>query len=139
MTTVCFPSRDDCDVVELQLVGPNGHAVVHRLLVDCGFTGESSLVLPTEARAFAEAIVSASFASGAIQGRQSRVLVTCQIPVLACRLQLIAILADVSSLSLPPDITGMVGLSFLRRFSRWGAERREDGGWQFFLSNGDYP
>jgi hypothetical protein len=135
MTTVYFPSPADCDVIEVELVRPNGQPVAQRMLVDSGFTGESSLVLPEEATGFAHAIVSASRASGALRGRQARVLVTCRIPALAGDLRLIAILADVSSLSLPPGVTGMVGLSFLRQFSRWGSERR-DGCWQFFLSHG---
>ena len=47
---------------------------------------------------------------------------------------LIAIVTDVSSLSLPSDIEGMAGLRFLRQFARWGAQRT-DTTWQFFLSD----
>jgi hypothetical protein len=46
----------------------------------------------------------------------------------------IAIITDISVLSLPAGVDGMAGLSFLRQFARWGAERAAPG-WQFFLSN----
>ena len=49
---------------------------------------------------------------------------------------LIAILTDLSPLSLPPGVHGMLGLSFLRHFTRWGAEQ-SGGRWQFFLTVGD--
>jgi hypothetical protein len=136
-TTAYFLSPADCDVIDIELMPPNGQPVFERFLVDSGFTGESSLVLPEDASGFGHAIVSASHASGALRGRQTRVLVTCRVPALAGDLRLIAILADVSSLSLPPGVRGIVGLSFLRRFFRWGSERRDDGRWQFFLSLAD--
>jgi hypothetical protein len=47
---------------------------------------------------------------------------------------LIAIVADTSSLSLPGGVEGLAGLTFLRQFARWGAERRAKG-WQFSLSD----
>jgi hypothetical protein len=45
-----------------------------------------------------------------------------------------ATIADVSSLSLPSDVEGLAGLSFLRQFARWGAERSEVGR-RFILSD----
>ena len=44
---------------------------------------------------------------------------------------------DVESLSLPAGVQGMVGLTFLRQFKSWGAERGERETWRFFLANED--
>lgn len=39
--------------------------------------------------------------------------------------------------SLPDGIHGMVGLTFLRQFKCWGAERGADEKWRFFLVSDD--
>ena len=65
---------------------------------------------------------------------QNRAWVTCCIPQLDFQCTLIAIMTDVSSLLLPSGVQGMAGLSFLRQFARWGANRTANG-WQFFLSD----
>lgn len=135
MATVYFDSLDECDIVEVEWVSADGQPVPMRLFVDSGFTGESCFVLPEVMGSFALANIAASRASGALQGRQARILLTCRIPKLSFQRNLISITTDVSSLSLPPGVDGMAGLSFLRQFTRWGAEQRENGGWRFFLSD----
>lgn len=108
-----------------------------RLFVDSGFTGASSFVLSDELRGLALANLSSAQAAGALTGRQQRVLVRCNIPALPFDRTLAAIVADVKTLSLPNGIDGMAGLTFLRQFKRWGAERDAQGVWQFFLAVGD--
>jgi hypothetical protein len=107
-----------------------------KLLVDSGFTGKSSVILPKDKVALIRAEIPATHVSGALEGAQDRGWVTCRIPGLNFRCTLIAIFADLGSLSLPPGIQGMVGLSFLRNFARWGAEKVDDA-WRFFLSDGN--
>ena len=43
MAVVYFPSLAECDVVEVELSHPSGSPTAKRLLVDSGFTGDSSL------------------------------------------------------------------------------------------------
>lgn len=138
MAIVYFPSPDDCDVIEMELLRPSGSRAVERFFVDSGFTGESCLVLSEDASDFAFATVSASHVAGALRGRQARMLVICRIAALSFERHLIAITTDISSLSLPPDVAGMVGLNFLRHFARWGAERTDGGDWRFFLSDDEH-
>jgi hypothetical protein len=71
--------------------------------------------------------------SGALTGEQVRAWVKCRVPEIGFQSTLIAIMTDLAPLSLPLGVHGMVGLSFLRRFSRWGAEHSTDG-WRFYLS-----
>src|ERR1700730_2636573 len=111
-------------------------ARARKLLVDSGFTGKSSVVLANDANDLIRALLPSAQATGALQGAQDRAWVTCRVPELNFECTLIAIITDISSLSLPPDVDGMVGLTFLRNFARWGAEHTPTG-WQFFLSNGD--
>jgi hypothetical protein len=75
-------------------------------------------------------------ASGALQGTQNRAWVTCRIPGLSFQCTVIAIITDTSALMLPQGVQGMVGLSFLRHFQRWGSERTASG-WRFLLSDSD--
>ena len=137
MAIIYFPSPDNCDVVEIELLNPKGGSVFASLFVDSGFTGESCLVMSEFARQFAIANISAAHTSGALQGRQPRILITCRISALDFQSNLIAIVTDVSSLALPDGVVGMAGLSFLRLFARWGAQRSVDGSWQFFLTKGE--
>jgi hypothetical protein len=133
MTVAYFPSLDAAETIEVAFVRPAGGETTVRLLVDSGFTGQSSFVLPRSASDLAHAHASASQVMGAIQGTQTRVIVTCRIAALSFQTPAIAILADTSGLALPAGVSGMVGLRFLRHFHRWGSERVEDGTWRFFL------
>lgn len=134
MATVCFPSLPDGDIVEAQFLRLDGGLVPLTLLVDSGFTGQSSFVLPRDAVDLAHAMAPASYSAGALHGLQDRVLVTCTIPALAFQRTLIAILTDLEPLSLPAGAQGLAGLRFLRQFRRWGAEQDGSGSWQFCLS-----
>jgi len=134
MAMLYCPSFPDAEVVELEFLAPEGGFRSVRLLVDSGFTGRSSFVLAEDAVDLIRAEIPPAPAIGALQGLQNRGWVTCRIPALSFERTLIAIVADVSSLSLPSGVDGLAGLRFLRQFVRWGAERSENG-WQFFLSN----
>jgi hypothetical protein len=136
MATVYYPSRRDAEVIAVEFLTPQGGSRLRKLLVDSGFTGKSSVVLGDDAFELVHAQTPAAHATGALQGAQNRGWVTCRIPALTFQCTLIAILTDLSPLSLPPDVQGMVGLNFLRQFARWGAERTGDG-WQFFLDTGN--
>ena len=135
MPTAYFRSLDQCEVIEVALLRPAGGELIVPLLVDSGFTGQSSFVLPVNVEELAQAAAPASQAAGALSGTQRRVVVTCRIPDLSFHGSFTAILADTSSLALPPGIEGMAGLRFLRHFRRWGAERADDSSWRFFLSD----
>ncbi len=135
MAIVFFPSLDHGDVVDVELLKPDGGAVSMPLLVDSGFTGESCFVLPADAEQLTQAAATPSRTAGALSGTQRRVVVTCRIPRLSFQRSFIAILTDVSVLDLPPGIHGLVGLRFLRSFRRWGAVQSDEGSWMFFLSD----
>jgi hypothetical protein len=136
MATVYYRSLDDAEVIEVEFLLLQGSGRVFKLLVDSGFTGKSSVILGNDARELVRAEIPPAQATGALQGAQERGWVTCRIPDLGFQCTLIAIITDTSNLSLPVGVQGMAGLSFLRQFARWGAERKVDG-WQFFLSDGD--
>jgi hypothetical protein len=135
MPTAYFRSLEQCDVIEVAFLKPAGGEVILPLLADSGFTGQSCFVLPLYAEDLAQAAAPASQTAGALSGAQRRVVVTCRIPGLAFHGSFTAILADTSSLALPPGIEGMAGLRFLRYFRRWGAERADDNSWRFLLSD----
>jgi hypothetical protein len=137
MATVFFTCLSDGDIIDVELISPDDKPIRVRLFVDSGFTGESCLIVPDEIGSSALATIAASRASGALQGWQRRVLLTCRISELSFERNLVAIVTDVASLSLPPGVDGMAGLSFLRQFVRWGAEQTQDSGWRFFLSDGE--
>jgi hypothetical protein len=134
MTTVCYPSLDDAEVIQVEFLTLQGSVRSLKLLVDSGFTGRSSVVLGDDASDLVRAEIPAAQAIGALQGAQNRAWVTCRIPELSFQSTVIAIITDLTPLSLPPDLKGMAGLTFLRQFARWGAERTKDG-WQLSLSN----
>lgn len=136
MGTVCYPSLDDADVIDVEFLMLDGGTRVRRLLVDSGFTGRSSVILGHDALELIRAELTAAQATGALQGAQNRGWVTCRIPELSFQVTLIAIFTDISPLSLPPGVQGMAGLSFLRQFRRWGAERMPEG-WRFYLGTGN--
>lgn len=134
MNTVFFQSLFEADVIDMDVTSLSGDVRRLRLLVDSGFTGRSSLVLPSELMDFSQADVPEAESSGALHGLQKRGWVSCQIAGLEKAQTVIAIFTDVSVLSLPTGISGMAGLTFLRQFIRWGAER-SNSGWRFFLSD----
>jgi hypothetical protein len=131
---VSFPSLADAEAVELEFVKPDGSAVAKTLLIDSGFTGQSSFVLSDAESDLMHAAVPTSQVGGALHGAQNRALVVCRISALAFQKTLIAIFADLAPLALLPGIDGMAGLRFLRQFERWGAELTINGTWQFYLS-----
>ena len=135
MAIVHFASLDDCDLVEVEFVAADGRRLPARLFVDSGFTGASSVVLPDNLRDLALANLSSAYAAGALAGRQQRALVRCSIEALSFERNLAAILGDLTLLSLPLGVDGMVGLTFLRQFKSWGAERSAQGAWRFFLAS----
>ena len=136
MATLSYPSREDAEVIEVEFLKLDGEMRSLKLLVDSGFTGKSSFVLAEAALDLVRAEFQPAQAVGALQGQQNRAWVTCRIPALTFQRTLVAIIADISALSLPSDVEGMAGLSFLRQFARRGAERSE-AGWHFFLSDED--
>jgi hypothetical protein len=77
---VYFASLDEGDVLEVVFVKPQGGEVLLPLLVDSGFTGQSSFVLPANAEDLAQAAAPTSQTAGALSGTQRRVVVTCRIP-----------------------------------------------------------
>jgi hypothetical protein len=135
MPTVYFPSLQDAEVVAVEFLSLRGENHRRMLLVDSGFTGPSSVILGDHEIDLIRAVMPPAPAAGALQGEQNRAWVTCRIPEIGFQQTLIAILADLGPLSLPEGVQGMVGLSFLRNLSRWGAEQSASG-WQFFLSVG---
>lgn len=137
MATAYFLSLRDVDVVDVEFVRLGGGVVPMKLLVDSGFTGQSSFVLSHRAEEVVQALVPPSEAAGALRGPRRRTLVVCRVPAISFEGIMIAILADLGPLSLPPEVQGIVGLRFLRQFSRWGAERTADRQWRFFLRDGE--
>jgi len=135
MTTVVYRSLDNAEIIDVEFLTLQGRSRLLKLLVDSGFTGKSSVILGDDAFDLVHAHVPPAQAAGALHGPQNRGWVTCRIRELRFQRTLIAIVTELSPLTLPPDVQGMVGLSFLRQFDRWGAEQSTDG-WQFFLSNG---
>src|SRR5260221_3705292 len=115
MATVYFPSRDDVEVIDVEFLTPQGGSRSLKLLVDSGFTGKSSVVLGDDAFELIRAKMPPTQATGALRGAQERGWVTCRIPRLGFQCTLIAILTDLSPLSLPPAIQGMAAVSVLRQ------------------------
>lgn len=136
MPAAYFPCLVDADTIEVAFADPGGGTVVYRLLVDSGFTGQSSFILPTSAAHLAHAQAPTAATAGALQGVQNRIVVVCSIAALSFQTAMIAILADTSGLALPPGVDGMAGLRFLRHFNRWGAEQNPAAVWRFFLEVG---
>src|SRR4030042_7053443 len=101
MATAYFPSLRPADAVDVEFVKPDGDVVPMRLLVDSGFPGQSSFVLPRHAKDLAQAQVQPSEAAGALRGIQDRAWVICRVPEVSFEGMLVAILADLSPLSLP--------------------------------------
>jgi predicted aspartyl protease len=135
MPVVTFPSLGDCEVIEVDFTTLSGDMRRRQLLVDTGFTGTSSFVLGENEADFVHAKLESARATGALQGEQKRAWVTWQVPGLRPQGTSIAILTRLGPLSLPQGIGGMAGLTFLRNFSRWGAEETP-GGWRFSVDDG---
>ena len=135
MPTAYFPSPEAAEAVAVEFLTLEGESRRLLLLVNSGFTGQSSIILGNEADDLIRAVTAPAPASGALQGEQNRAWVTCRIAEIGFQQTLIAILTDLAPLSLPENVQGMAGLSFLRNFARWGAEQSSEG-WRFFLSFG---
>ena len=135
MPSVFFHSLADAEVIDVELLELDGKFRSLRLLVDSGFTGANSFVLPDSAAELVQAALPATSTTGALQGLKDRGWVTCRIDDLSFQATLVAIITDTTSLSLPPGVEGLVGLTFLRQFARWGGQRTASG-WHFFLSDG---
>jgi hypothetical protein len=135
MAVATFPSLDDCEVIEVDFITLAGEVQRRRLFVDSGFTGASSFVLGDDDDGLIRARLDDARAAGALQGDQKRAWVTWRVAGLGLQRTSIAILANLEPLALPTGVHGMVGLTFLRNFTRWGAERAPDG-WRFSLSVG---
>src|SRR5688572_20385466 len=133
MAVAYFPSLASADVLDVAFATIHGQEMTLRLLVDSGFTGQSSFVLLENTNDILHAPALSSEATGALQGVQKRALVVCHIPALSFHIAALAILTDVANLELPEGVQGIVGLRFLRLFRRWGAERLESATWRFFL------
>lgn len=138
MNTVSFASLANAEIIDVDLIPLTGNAQRVRLLVDSGFTGTSSLVLPRELAEFIQADLPESESAGALHGFQKRGWISSQIPGMRSYQTVIAIFTDVSVLSLPENVVGMVGLQFLRHFYQWGAVRTITG-WQFSLTEQTTP
>lgn len=134
MASVFYPSLADADVIDVQFLKLDGDVRSLRLLVDSGFTGSSSFVLPESAIDLIRAALPAKHTTGALQGMRDRGWVTCRITGLSFHATVIAIITDTASLALPPGVEGLAGLTFLRQFASWGSQRMANG-WQFFLSD----
>ena len=115
MASVYFPSLSDAEVIDLEFLRLDGDVRSLRLLVDSGFMGRSSLVLPNSAVDLMRAAHSATHTTGALQGPRERGWVTCRIAGLNYEATLIAIITDTSTLSLPPGVEGLVGLALAIR------------------------
>lgn len=102
MPTALYPSQPNAEVIVVEFVALAGETRLVRLLVDSGFTGKSSFVLSASHTDLIWAPVPAANATGALQGPQQRAWVACRVAGLAFEWSLIAILTDVSLLSLPP-------------------------------------
>jgi hypothetical protein len=104
------------------------------LLIDSGFTGKSVFVLSTDdCQRFRQRHAPPSQVTGALVGAHERVWVRCSVPTLDFDAHLVAISSDLASCSLPAGIDGLAGLTFLRKFQRWGAERLSNSEWDFVL------
>jgi hypothetical protein len=131
---VSFPFVFGQPVVEVLFARADGTTAARRLLVDSGFTGESSFVLgTTDFLSLGRQVAADSTVSGAVSGRQSRTWVMCLVPGVEFSRRLVAICTDVTPLRLPAGIDGLAGLRFLEQFSRWGAEPGDRGGRAFWL------
>jgi hypothetical protein len=135
MAIAYFPSLTGCECVEVEFLTLSGDVHRRRLLVDTGFTGRSSFVLGSQETDLVRATMKPAPTSGALQGHQQCAWVKWRVPGLAAQRTSISFLTDLTGLSLPQGIRGMAGLTFLRNFSRWGAEQAPSG-WQFFVDDG---
>src|SRR5260370_17138740 len=91
MAVAYFPSLEQAEILEVAFLKPQGGEAAHRLLVDSGFTGQSCFVLPHAAVDLAQAAAPNSQATGALQGKQKRIVVTCRISALSFQKSVVAI------------------------------------------------
>jgi hypothetical protein len=133
MTLAHFTSLAHAEVINVVFVDEKGGETTLRMQVDSGFVGRSSFVLPDTYVNLGQGDAPDSTAVGALRGVHRRVVVSVAIPALAYRTSGLAILAKPADLKLPQGVDGMAGLTFLRAFHRWGAEKDQSGRWRFFL------
>src|SRR4051812_41265725 len=100
MAIAFFSSIEEAETIEVAFVDPHGGKKMLRLLVDSGFTGQSSFVLPQSQDVLAHAAAPMAQVAGAIQGSQRCVVVSSEVRGLSINIIATAILADTASLSL---------------------------------------
>jgi hypothetical protein len=134
-----FPYFRELPTVLVRLQGISSRAgLFRRLLVDSGFTGSSALVLDRQdAAQVRRRLAPQGNAAGALTGTQQRVWVGCSVPELDFAATVMAISTDLAPLALPEGIDGILGLSFLNRFSQWGAKHSASNDWIFTLGVSD--
>ena len=101
MGTVFFHSSEYAEVIEVEFVTISGEPRSLKLLVDSGFTGKSSFVLPEPSLDLVLAEHQPAQAIGALQGEQNRAWVTCRIPAISFQRTLVAIMSITSSRRVP--------------------------------------
>ena len=133
MPAASLPFLDGYPVLRVEFLRQDsGGTLVRTLVVDSGFTGLSALALsPADGRLVRRWDAASADVRGALTGRAERIWVTCVIPDLGFRRALKAICTDLAPLALPPGANGIVGLTFLQEFVRWGGRRGADGAWRF--------
>jgi len=136
MPTIHFASLPDAEIVSAEFEKLDGSIIARHLPVDTGFSGASGVLLSIQDADLMWAKLPFANTSGALQGQQQRGVVRVGIAGLLAPRGMAALFADLTSLSLPAGVQGMAGLSFLREFDRWGAERQSDGSWRFGLTVG---
>ena len=136
MLSQTFPFHQGLPTITLSFVRrTSGESVARRLMVDSGFTGECDLLLSNDdCRDFRVRFARSTEVGGALTGTHRLVWVKCALPELKFESTVRSLEADLTSMSLPDGIEGLVGLSFLTRFSAWSGRhdnRRQD--WDFVL------
>src|ERR1017187_8502426 len=101
MASVSFPSPEAAEIIEVDFVRLDGSTRSLKLLVDTGFTGKSSVIIGANDLDLIRAGLPATETTGALTGSQNRAWVTCRIGAMEFQATMIAIVADVSALSLP--------------------------------------
>lgn len=126
MPTIHFASSPDAEIVSAEFEKLDGSIARRTLCVDTGFTGASGVLLSLQYIGLAWAKVRPAATGGALQRQQQRGIVRLGVARLIPPQSKFALFADLTTLSFPAGVEGMVGLTFLREFDRWGAERQSD-------------
>ena len=137
MPATSFASLAEAEVVTVELEHLDGTIVTRTLMVDSGFTGASGVLLSNHDMSLIHASAPFATTGGALVGQQSRGAIRIGVAGVLTPRRMFALFADLSTLSLPANVEGMVGLTFLRLFDQWGAQRHADGTWRFGLTIGN--